>query len=309
LLRMYVLKKNELNMFRAICNGHMSMADLKGATGVSNISVYRIAQSLASKRLIVIRRDGKRSVISPSSHGHSKALAAYLEGDRRPVEPLVGSRLLVMLSISSYPKDLGRIAKEIRLSNESVRRLAWCLKNYGAVNQERQKVSIPESDISLVRFLKDFSKGASSAILEDMTSMGSVLWNEGLEFIFTARGLDNASGARETGITAMSRRGLEFMSGTKYYHYAYWRPRLRPEDIALHNILVDPYSARSMAYSLLFLMKEGYDPRYLIKQGVAVGIGELAGQMVVYLDGEPVADAHFPDRADLGQLRAQYGVD
>lgn len=309
MLRMYVMKKNELNMFRAICNGHMSMADLKGATGVSSISAYRIAQSLASKRLIVVRRDGKRSVISPSSHGHSKALAAYLEGNRRPVEPLVGSRLLVMLSVSNYPKDLGRIAKEVRLSSESVRRLAWVLKGYGAVNQERQMVSIPESDVSLVRFLKDFSKGACSAFLEDMTSTGSVLWSEGLEFIFAARGLDNAPYARETGITAMSRRGLEFMSDTRYYHYAYWRPRLRPEDIALHNILVDPYSARSMAYSLLFLMKEGYDQRYLLKQGAAVGIGELARQMMVYLDGEAVAGAHFPDRADLDQLRAQYGVD
>lgn len=305
---MYVLTKNELSVFRTICNGHRSVADLKGATGMSSISIYRIAQSLSSKKIITVRRDGKRNLLFPSSHGHSKALAAYLEGSRRPIEPLIGSRLLVLLSVSSNPKDLDRIAEETKLTCESVRRLVWALKSFGAVRQDKRRSSVPQTDMTLVRFLQDFSKGSCAATLEDIVSTGAVLWSEGLEFIFAARGLADAPGVRETGITAMSRRGLQFISDTRYYHYAYWRPKPKPEDIALHNLLVDPNSTRSIAYSLLFLIKEGCNSKYFLRQGDAVGAGELSKQIVSYLSGETVENAHFPSRADLNDLRAQYGV-
>lgn len=305
---MYALRRNELVVFRSMCDGHGSVDDLREDTGLSAISIYRAAQSLSSKRLVTIRREGRRHKLSPSSHEHSKALAAYLEGGRRPIEPLVGSRLLVLLSVSSHPKDLDRIAEETELTSESVRRLVWALKNFGAVSQQRQMLSIPQSDVALVRFLRDFSKGACAAVLEGVASAGTVLWSEGLEFVFAARKLDDGKGARETGTTAMSRRGLQFISDTRYYHFALWRPRLRPEAIALHNLLVDPNSTRGIAYSLLFLMKTGCDSDYLLRQGDAVGAGELSRQVVAYLGGKTVKNAHFPSRSDLEELRAQYGV-
>ena len=305
---MYVLRKNELSVFRSICNGNESTADLTEATGTSTISIYRAVQSLSSKRLIVARREGKRHLLSPSSHGHSKALATYLEGSRRPLQPLIGSRLLVLVSVSSHPKDLDQIARETKLTSESVRRLVWTLKGFGAAHQERRMISIPPSDTTLLRFLQDFSKGACAAALEGIAATGTVLWSEGLQFIFTARTLDTAAGVHETGVTAMSMRGLQFISDTRYYHYAYGQPRLRPEDIALHNILVDPNSTRNISYSLLFLMKEGYDSKYLLRQGDAIGASEISRHIVEYLKGKAVENAHFPKRSDMVDLCAQYGV-
>ena len=305
---MYELTKSELVVFRSVCDGLGSMADLRAASGLSALSVYRTAQSLSSKKLVTVQREGRRLVLSAGPHGHSKALASYLEGGRRPIEPLIGSRLLVLLSISSNPKDLGRVAKETKLAAETVRRLAWALKGFGAVSQERRTISIPRSDVVLARFLRDFSKGACAAVLEDKAATGTVLWSEGLEFVFTARRLDDAAGVQETGITAMSRRGLQFISDAKYYHFGYWRARLRPEDIALHNLLVNPNSTRSIAYSLLFLTKERYNPKYLLQQGESVGAGEIAGQVVRYLNGEAVDSTHFPGRDELKEMGSQYGV-
>lgn len=305
---MYILNKNELRVFKSVCDGHVSAAALIEDTGLSNISIYRIIQSLSSKKLVTSRRDGKINIIFISSHGHSKALATYLEGNSRAIEPLIGSRLLAMLSASSNQKTLGRIATETRLAPESVRRIVWALKGFAAVAQDGDVISIPQSDKILTRFLQDFSRGACAAVLDDITSAGRILWCEGLQFIFASRELKDTSGIRSTGVTAMSQRGLQFISDTKYYHYAYWRPSLKPEDIALHNILIDPSSSRGIAYSLLFLFKSGYRSGYLRRQGDAMGVGELSELMIKYLDGENVENLLFPSRSDMQELRIQYGV-
>ena len=305
---MLVLRKNELRVFKAICHGAKSTAKVEKSTGISAISIYRAVQSLSSKKLVEARRTGKRLVLSRTSHGHSKALAAYLEGEGRPIEPLVGSRLLVLLSVSSNRKDLDRIAQETWLTSESARRVVWELKRYGAVVQEGRNVSVPQLDTALVRFLRDFSKGACETVLESLAATGTVLWNEGLQFVFSAKRFDYTKGVNETGMTAMFKRGLPATSDRRHYHYAYWRPRLRPEDIALHNVLIDPRSTRGISHSLLFLIKEGYDPEYLVAQGKAVGAGDLSEMIVRYLGGEAVDDARFPSRSGMTRLCAQYGV-
>jgi len=305
---MYALNRNELRTFKAICDSAKSTADLAEALKVSAISVYRAVQSLSSSKMIEARRTGKKLLLSPSPHGHSKALAAYLEGSERPIEPLIGSRLLVLLSVSSNPKSLDRVAEEVMLTSESVRRIVWALKGFGAIHQDKRTISIPQQDTALVRFLQDFSKGACAAMLEPTAPMGTVIWSEGLEFIFSSRAPVNARGISETGITAMSKRGLQFISDTKYYHCAYWRPRLRKEDIAIHQILIDPNSTRNISYGLLFLMKEGYNPSYLAKLGDAVGSGALSRQVAEYLRGEVVENPRFPSESDVAQLRTQYGV-
>ena len=306
---MYVFNRNELRAFRSICDGAKTTADLAKALGVSAISVYRAVESLLSSKMIEARRAGKRLQLSPSPHGHSRALAAYLEGSERPIESLIGSRLLVLLSVSSNPKPLDRVAEEVMLTSESVRRIIWALKGFGAIRQKKRIISIPQSDTSLVRFLQDFSKGACAAMQESIQPTGTVLWSEGLEFVFSSRTRANARGVSETGITAMSKRGLRFISDTRYYHCAYWRPRLKKEDIAMHQILIDPSSTRNISYALLFLMKEGYNPSYIAKLGDAIGAGVHSRQVVEYLRSGVVENPNFPTKSDMAQLRAQYGVD
>ena len=305
---MYTLNKNELRVFQSICYGRNSAAEIHEATGLSIISVYRIVQSLSSKKLVTSERYGKTNVIARSPHGHSRALNTYLKGNLRSIDPLIGSRLLVMSSVSGNPKEIERISRETRLAEESVRKIVWTLKKYGAVTQDGDRISIPKSDGSLIRFLREFSEGACAAFLEDIAPTGTVLWSEGLQFIFTTREPCNAPGVRDTGITAMSRYGLQFLSDTMYKYYGYWKPILRPEDIALHNILTDRTSSRGIAYSLLFLQKTGCREGYLRKQGNAIGVGELSEQIIEYLNGESVDSPFFPTKADMQELLEQYEV-
>lgn len=305
---MYVFNRNELRAFESIRNGVTTAPDLAKALGLSTISIYRAVGSLSSSKMIETRRIGKRLQLSLSPHGHSKALAAYLGKGGRPIDPFIGSRLLILISVSRSPKSLDRVAEEVGLRKGSVRRIEWALKDYGVINQDKGTASIPQSDTILLRFLHDFSVGASTAMLESIAPTGTLLWSEGLEFIFSTRTPAKFRGVSETGITAMSRRGLRFMSDTRYYHYAHVRKRLKKEDIALHQILIDPRNTRNISYGLLFLMKEGYSPTYLANQGDALGVRLLTDQIVGYLRSEEVDNPHFPTRSDMAELRAEYGV-
>lgn len=306
---MYHLNKNDLRVFEALCEGVESTKDIADATSISAASVYRALDSLSSSGLVEGRRNGKSIRAYTSRQGHSRALCSYLEGGRRPIEPLVGSRFLILLSVSSNPKQIERVAEEVNLSRESVRRIVWLLRKYGAISQEKNIISIPPTDTRLARCLKDYSKGACEALLESLDPSGTMLWNEGLEFIFSARRTVKAPGVSETGITAMARRGLRFVSDRRYYHYAHWNPRLRKEDISIHQIMIDLNSARNITYGLLFLMKEGYSSAYLARLGDAMGAQALTEQIETYLNGGTVKNPHFPNRAEMAELRAQYGVD
>lgn len=306
---MYVLNENELRAFRALCEGAGSVLEIQDNTNVSSISAYRTVKSLSLSRLVESKRNGKSIRLSPSHHGHSRALCSYLEGSRRPIDPLIGSRLLVLLSVSSNPKRVEKVAEEVMLSRETVRRIVWDLGKFGAVSHESKKVSIPRSDVALSRCLRDYSKGACEAALESIEPTGTVLWSEGIEFMFASRKAVKAPGVNETGITAMAKHGLQFVSDTRYYHFAYWKPKLRKEDIAIHQILVDPKSTPNISYSLLFLMKEGYSSAYLSKLGDALGIESLTKPINAFLRGENVENPDFPTRAEMAELRAQYEVE
>jgi len=305
---MYSLNRNELRALKAICEGTDSIQNIAEAVGISKVSAYRAAASLSSSRLAKAAKDGKSIRISPSHYGHSHAICSYLVGSRRSADPLIGSRLLVLLSVSSNPKTLERVGKELGLAKESVRRIAWTLRQFGAISLVGGSASIPSADLTLARFLKDFSKGACEAKLESIERTGTMLWSEGLEFVFSARKTVDAPGVSETGITAMSRKGIRFVSDARYYHYAYWKQKLTNEEIALHQILVDPASARNLSYGILFLMKAGYRQAYLERLGQSLEIGTLTGQIVRFLEGKAVDNPQFPSKSDMSRLRNQYGV-
>ena len=245
---------------------------------------------------------------SPSSNLHAVVLKKYVLSDKHPIDAIVGSRLLVLLSILNVPKGINQIAKETRLKQETVRVLLWSLRNYGIVLQQGSKVRISPTDTFMIEFLRDFSKGVNIKKMEDMAKSGAMLWSDGLDFIFSAQALTNPNRVSRTGITAMTDYGLDFTSDTNYYYFAYWGPDLQAEDIAIHNVLINPNSPRSISYSILLLKKMGYSSRYLYKEAKNAGIQKLMREITEILAGKDVADPLLPSKQDMESLYAQYGV-
>jgi hypothetical protein len=306
---MFILTKNQLEVFRAIClaKAPMSVPDIVSSTNYSNKTVYRITETLNENRFS--RSNGDRGVrFVPSTDIHAAALKKYVLSNEHPLDAIKGSKLLVLLSISYVPKSIDRIAKETKLKEDTVRVLVWDLRHYGIVDQKGSKIMISPTDVFMSQFLKDYSKGVNLKTMDEKTKSGIMLWNDGLEFIFSASSLDDHVGIDRTGISAMADYGLQFVSETNYYHCSYWHSELRAEDVAIHNILINQNSSRGSSYSILLLKKNGFDPKYLLEEARHVGIIRIVKEIVEIISGKDTTNPFLPSRNDMEDLYQQYGV-
>ena len=304
---MITLTKHELEAFEAICLGRDSTKKMSGTTSFSSRTAYRLVRSLRQKGLLAEDR-ASEDRLKPSSSLHSAALRRYVISRQHPLDAISGSKLLMLISVSSRAKSLERVAAETLLTKGTVRVLAWSLKNLGILTMDGDMIRIPRSNMPMTNFLRDFARGANMALVESKAKEGMVLWSEGLECIFSAAALIDPEGANRTAVSAFPDFGLQFIGYTTYYHLAHWRPRLRVEDLALHELLIDPQSTRGISYSLLLLRKEGYDPDYLAREAERLGVGDLAKDMITYLSGIEVDDPQLPKRSELEDLFREYGV-
>ncbi|MCX6652444.1 MAG: hypothetical protein NT137_03710 [Methanomassiliicoccales archaeon] len=285
----------------------MSVNDIVKSTSSSNKTVYRIAEALNKKK--VVTSHGDRGIqFLPSTDLHAAALKRYVLSNEHPLDAIIGSKLLVLLAISHFPKSVKRIAKETKLKQDTVRVLVWSLRNYGVVTQKESKIMISSTDVFMAQFLQDFSKGVNIKIVEMKTKFGILLWSGGLECIFSTPSLDDSTGIQKTCISAMANYGLQFVSETNYYYYSYWHPDLRTEDVAIHNLLIDPYSTRGISYSMLLLKKTGFDSKYLLREARSVGINKLVKEIIDFVSSRKTTNPFLPSRIDIDDLYRQYGV-
>lgn len=263
---------------------------------------------ILEKEGLVIRTGGRGARYAPSTDLDAAALKRYALSEAHPMDAIIGSRLLVLLSISTFPKSIDRIAKETKLKRSTVRVLVWNLKSYGVIVQEGSRIGVSPTAAFMAQFLQDYSKGSGMRSMERKTKFGIMLWSGGLEFIFSSPPLEDLDGVRRTGVSAMADHGLDLITDVNYYHCAYWQPELKVEDIALHNLLISPHSARGIGYSILLLRKAGFNKQYLSQEARCLGIAKLVRQVLELLNGREVDDPLLPSRSDLDDLYAQYGV-
>jgi hypothetical protein len=303
----YTLTRNQLEVFREICLGKETVSEILRSSSQSSKTVYRITEALLEFGIIT-RSEGRGARFSPSDGIHSAALKRYLLSKEHPIDAIVGSKLLLLLSISQMPKSMERIAKETGLMRDTVRVLAWSLRNLGIVAQEGSKIAISETDLFMKQFLQDFSKGVNLSIMQGRTKVGILIWSGGLEFIFSTPSLDNSTRIRMTGISAMAMYGIQFISETNYYYYSNWNADLKPEDIAIHNLLTDRFNSRVIGYSILLIKKTGFDADYLLEESRYAGIDRLVKDIMNFVNGRPVKNRYMPSIADMEDLMVQYGV-
>jgi hypothetical protein len=285
----------------------MSVPDIVSYTEYSNKTVYRITETL-NENGFSRSHSGRGVRFVPSTDLHAAALKKYVLSNEHPLDAITGSKLLVLLSITYVPKSIDRIAKETKLKEDTVRVIVWGLRNYGIVTKIGSKIMISPTDVFMSQFLQDYSKGMNLKTMDDKTKSGIMLWNGGLEFIFSASSLDDPAGINRTGISAMAEYGLQFVSETNYYHYSYWHPEMKAEDVAIHNMLINQYNSRGSGYSILLLKKNGFDPRYLLEGARYVGIDRIVKEIIGIISGKDATNPFLPNRDDMEGLYQQYGV-
>ena len=303
----YTFTKNQLEILREIFLRRSSVSEIVGSSGKSSKTVYRNTRTLLDRRIITAS-EGRGAYFTASSALHVSALKRFLLSKERPIDALVGSKLLVLLSIAYVRKSVDRIAKETGLKRDTVRVLAWQLKNHGIVVQENALIGLSASDIFMKDFLQDFSRGVNLDIMSEISKTGVLVWSGGLEFIFSSSVPVKNSKVKKTGTSAMADYGVQFISEKNYYHYSDWEQVLRPEDIAIHNLLTDRFNPRVISYSMLLLKKTGFDVDYMLEESRYAQVDGLVNDIIGLIAGNEVTNQFLPDPEDFEDLMAQYGV-
>ena len=305
-ISMYYFSQVELEILRAIFRGSTTADDIAKATNRKKSATYHTIAKLVKSGEISPIAD--RKGYDANKSGHISALRNFLLSGERPIESIAGPKMLALLSISSTPKKVERIAIETRIPMSSLRVYIWQLQSLGILVKRDSSVEISPSDHLINNFLIEYSKGACIAKMDEIAKSASMVWNEGLQMIFSSSSPQTINEARLTGTSAMPEWGIQFMSDSQYYYYAYWKPELKAEDVALHNILINAGSSRSLAYSVLLLRKSDFDKKNLYEKARLLGIEQKAKIIVALLEGKAVSDPNSPDQKEIIDLFAQYGV-
>lgn len=304
---MYSFTSNELRALDSICRGDDTAKQISASTGLTLKPIYNVLSSLIAKGVVIIEA-GKPRRYKFGNDLHASALRRFLIEKEHPFDSIVGSKLLILLSISNYPKNNKRIAEETGLKVSSVRRLILQLQYYGLIYKKRKEAVVSPSARSMKIFLRDFSEGAASMMVRQKAKDGVLLWNDGLHLLFSATQLDDPSGIRLTGISAMAEYGIDFYLPTVYYYYSYQEKELRGIDIALHTILVEPTSPRATGDAMLLIKKAGIENEQLIGEAKYVGLEDRAKEIDEFFKGKEIKSSSFPSRADVESLFEQYGM-
>lgn len=299
--------ENRLRIFSAICHGASTISTISRSTGLSEITVQRAIHQMGDLDLVLTHQE--RSMrIEPATSGHAVALRQFIMAENSSLDVIIGAKLLVLLSLLSAPKDIDRISRETRLKRETVRVLTWKLRTLGALSTEGTSMMVPPSYPALSRFLTGFSAGINDRAMKGLVKDGVMLWTGGLEFIFTSKTDPVPEGVRLTGPSAMATFGIELITGQRYYHCSYWDEEPGVEDIAIHNILLNPRSARGIGHSILLLKKAGYDKEQLLRTSAYAGIQDAVSAALDRMEGRPSNHPFIPNETELNELFRQYGL-
>jgi hypothetical protein len=194
------------------------------------------------------------------------------------------------------------------LTVETVKVLIWRLQGYGMLFKKGNLFCISPSDDDLIMFALDMSRGVCHHEMQDQCQNGKMIWSRGLQFVFETDDINEGTSSVPTGLSAAGGFGVMFLAKTGYYHWAYWHPQLRKEDIALHILMTGPRSARTIGHCMLFLKSTCYDKVYLRSEANLLGMTKLVGDVISALDGKEIKNKFIPKAEEMSELYKDYGL-
>ncbi|PKK86169.1 MAG: hypothetical protein CVT48_02380 [Thermoplasmata archaeon HGW-Thermoplasmata-1] len=303
----YLLGAGEIRALLAVAAGKKSICSLSEAAQLSAPRAYAIVAGLARKGFLTLEREGRTMKISLSDSRHAHSFLVLAVSREANLEiTLRDSNMRILFSIMSIPKTRKRIAEEVRLSGESVRKYARRLMTAGMLREANGKIELSPSLPQLRKFLEDSADFINRRIALTLSKNAVVAWERGLEAIIRVP-IDEEPDAPETALTAMARHGIDIMTDYGYY-YIPPEKKLTVEDVALHTLLLDPNSVRYASYALLFLKKEGFERKYLLEKSGDYGIKRTATAMVEFLAGKEIEKHPLPSREEFADMCRLYGV-
>jgi hypothetical protein len=120
-----------------------------------------------------------------------------------------------------------------------------------------------------------------------------------------------AENFHKTATSKFSEYGLPLFSEFDIYFYSTNKKTIRPEDIILHTLLIEPNNVRYITYALLLLrkVKKQIDLTYLQKESERLGLKNQIAAMLQFLETHISPEGQSLPSWDEFVIKAEdYGV-
>jgi predicted transcriptional regulator len=283
-----------------------------------NRSLTRVSialKDLKQKGFVDVEKTGISKRVAISTNNHSSLLKTFLiEHHYMKVEKVLsGPTLEILLSLAYSKVKLSEIIEMSGYSERTVRKVMKKLKELGIVVTENFYYSKAPAFELLYEFVKEFQHYLNIKKALSFSPDAVILWEKGKEFILkTQLEIKERKNLFSTCFAKMHDFGIKLMlPGYRYYFYTPYKKRLKAEDVALHTLVVDKMSTRSILYVLLLITRnlKKIDVDYIKKEAEKFQLEEMIYHLFEYLKSKgKTKPPYFPAWGEFKSKAEEYGI-
>ena len=277
----YSFSKAELKILKEIARGNYELSSIQTRLSIKPSLLTYTLKKLQTKGIVKFTHIGtkKQAYFSDIKHATllKDLLSIYDQVDWENV--LNGKSIEILFQTLSASKESLNVPRNTRW------RHGKNFKSRGIITQEGK---INPQFRGLSEFLKEYQSFFAKKIASTLSDNALILWQQDMEFL--VRTQQNTRQAAEnfhkTATSKFSEYGLPLFSEFDIYFYSTNKKTIRPEDIILHTLLIEPNNVRYTTYALLLLkkVKKQIDLTYLQKEAERLGLKNQITAMLQFLE-------------------------
>jgi DNA-binding Lrp family transcriptional regulator len=302
----YSFSRAELQILKEIARGNYELSSIQTRLSIKPSLLTYTLKKLQNKGIVKFTHIGTKKQAYFSELKHATLLRDLLSiYDYVDWENVLNGKSIEMLF-----QTLSDIKEYLSIPRNTLWRHMKNFKSRGIITQEGK---INPQFRGLSEFLKEYQSFFAKKIASTLSENALILWQEGMDFL--VRTPKNTRQATEnfhkTATSKFSEYGLPLFSEFDIYFYSTDKKTIRPEDVILHTLLIEPNNVRYTTYALLLLRKvhKQIDLTYLQKESERSGLKNQIDAMLQFLETHIRPEGQSLPSWDEFVIKAEdYGV-
>lgn len=304
----YAFNRTEIRLLSELTKGKQSLLKIKRALQIKSAFLSRNLKKLQQKGIIQTVAEGNQKTAYFSETKHASLLRdLLLSYDFMDWENILSGKSIEILFKTLNDGDLSSF------SGATLWRYLKELKARGIITETQKGYQINSRFSVLADFLTEYKRYFVNKISKTLSENSVILWQKDMEFLVRTPNSTKAPfrDFHKTATSIFADYDLPLFSEFDVYFYSTTKQKIKPEDVVLHTLLIEPGNMRYSTYALLLLKKieKQIDKTYLIREAERLGLESQVGGMLEFLqthirsEGQPL-----PTWEDFAEKARDYGV-
>jgi DNA-binding HxlR family transcriptional regulator len=302
----YSFSKVELQILREIAKGNYELSSIQTRLSMKPSLLTYTLKKLQNKGIVKFTHKGTKKQAYFSDIKHATLLKDLLSiYDYVDWENVLNGKSVEILfqTLSAFKESLS-IPRNTRWRH---------MKNFKSRGIFTQEGKINPQFRGLSEFLKEYQSFFAKKIASTLSENALILWQEGMEFLVRTpkNTRQETENFHKTATSKFREYGLPLFSEFDIYFYSTNKKTIRPEDVILHTLLIEPNNVRYTTYALLLLrkVKKQIDVTYMQKESERLGLKNQIGAMLQFLETHISPEGQSLPSWDEFVIKAEdYGV-